>query len=210
MEIVLRKAATLIQAAGLAASKIELEMTLRYSIHTLTGPTDFANLLRVASSTLTERIQTVLDLQETVSVIRGLRGVANQRKVNALLNEKQGLDAQEKVLAAIVDSANARAETRMARYGLDETVRVEHDGKAVLTAYTNIKTRSETMTTGALPHIEVPALTDDALKAYEARLMSIRRRKQDVQEELAAENLSQKIKLPDKVVAVLRKHGIVE
>lgn len=208
MEIALRKAATFIQAAGLAASKVDLETTLRFSSHTLSEGTGFAALLASSSKTLAERIQTVLDLQETISIIRALRGIANQRKVNALLSEKQALDAQEKVLAAITDQKTG-TESRLSRYGLDDAVRVEHDEDAVRNAFLNIKKRSATQTSGALPNIELPALTEEVLQTYETRLMSIRRRKQDVQDELAAENISQKINLPDKAVAVLRKHGIV-
>jgi hypothetical protein len=219
MEIVLRKASTLEKAAEATAAKIDLETTLKLSVHTI--PLNLSlqmatEILSKASTAVNERIQSVIDLHEAASQIHKLAGVANQkrvepnRSVDMLLDEKHLLDALEKIITGVLDTLPKQV-TRRRSYDMDEsTVRIGHDPQVVLNAVGSVRTRAATLTSGSVPDIEVSTLSDATVTQLRERVASIKRQRSDLMDELAAANLSQKIKLPDTVVATLRKHGIIE
>ncbi len=174
---------------------------------------DLNQTLVKASSEAAQRIRDVLELRRVQSEIRGLIGRANTHKVSELLTERDCLNSQEKTLVEILGIKKEDEPTRRSRrlYGdmSSENVKIEHDHRTLVATVDNLRARSTTLTTGTVPGIELPVLSPEAYVTFENDLATIRRRRTDLMDELAAANLSQKIVLSERIVKVLQNHRIL-
>jgi hypothetical protein len=207
MEVLLRKASTLARACSQAAAKIDTTAVLKLSVHSHGSETNYGPFLSSASADLYQRIQDVLDLHQTQASIRRLIGAANVETVSPLLAERDYLNASEMTISTVLAAINKKESRRVYDTA---TVRVEHNSTQVREAFKSLSNRATTVTSGDLPDVEVPALDSLSVAALESRLATIQRRRSDLMDELAAANLTKRVKLPEAVMKVLLKHRIID
>jgi hypothetical protein len=88
-------------------------------------------------------------------------------------------------------------------------MRVEHNSANVIRTITGLRDRMAVSTSPVVDKVDVFGLSAVSVRALEDRLAAIRRRRSDVNEALALENMKVKINLPDSVVKTLTQHGII-
>jgi hypothetical protein len=217
MEVLLRRGSTLERACKDAAAKIDINPLITLSVlgidqaqlETESALGSATAILAGAQDTLAERIKDVFDLREAAYTIRLLVGQANAAKVQPLLTERDFLNAIEKIITTLLEGVADKKSERHRIYGDREGVRVKHDKAQLTQTIRNLRQRL-TVAGEVSDRIEVVALSSHTVESLEQRLASIRRRRIDLNEALALANIEQKITLPDAVVKVLVKYGIIE
>lgn len=214
MQVLLRTASTYARACLETAAQIEVKPTQRISVHQ-NVPVDM-RLADIANAT-TEALAEVLELHATRATIRNLIGHGNDEVIDGLLSERDALNTQEKILNDLINELADKQEAKIGRSrrwaGLDPagSSRLEHDTAQVTAALDTIRQRMATVTSGDVAdYVEVPSLPQDKIKSLKNQVASIRRRRTVLNDRLAVENLRLHITLPPEVVAVLRKHQIIE
>ena len=213
MQVLLRTASTYARACLETAAQIEVKPTQRISVHQ-NAPVEM-RLADIANAT-TEALAEVLELHATRATIRNLIGHGNNETIDGLLSERDALNTQEKILNDLINELADKPEksVRTRRWaGLDPagSSRLEHDTAQVTAALDTIRQRMATVTSGDVAdYVEVPSLPQDKVKTLKNQVASIRRRRTVLNDRLAVENLRLHITLPPEVVAVLRKHQIIE
>jgi hypothetical protein len=202
VEILLRRASSLEQACETAAQAIvtefELEPDLRFSAYAAsTSDDNIGSQLHGASTTAMHRLRDVLALYEAKAKIRALIGQANAAAISPLLAEREHyLKAAKKTLATYL--------------AMNRHLECEHDAVAVTVKLAGIRRRLQTVTTGSVNDtVRVPKLSIENVATIHELEAELQRRQLDLNDEIAKQNLSIKITLPDTVVAVLLKHKII-
>lgn len=183
--ITLRKAANYAKLLLTASKQVSLKTSTSVSIY---ATTSLSEVVAQARDSLAESLQGAVALSEAGYRLRRLIGDANVMEVNALLNEKASLDAQEKLLTSVWTSQNAglvldvaigRLDALKARYAANGYGEDEID-------------------------LRVPAPDDLADRIYAARL-----RKTEIDETLLGLNTNTKITLPDDIKALMLRYKLI-
>ena len=210
MQVLLRTASLLARACSDAAQRIQVQPTARVSINQTGEVSD--RLAQIASEAQTA-IADVLALYSARAHLRRLIGEANNETVDRLLTERDAINQTEKFLTSIIDahSGSPESDRRRRLYGDSAQGRPEHEAGEVARALETVRQRIRTVTSGDVTeYVDVPTLPKAHVKRLQDQLAALRRRRGLLNDELAVANTRQHVTLPDDVVNVLRKHGIVE
>jgi hypothetical protein len=210
MQVLLRTASTLARACSDAAQRIQVQPTTRISVNQTGEVRD--RLAEIASEAQTA-IADVVALHSARAHIRRLIGEANNETVDRLLSERDALNQTEKFLTTIIDAhlGSPESERRRRLYGDATQGRPAHEATEVERALETVRQRIKTVTTGEVTdYVDVPTLPKAQVKSLQDQLAALRRRRTMLNDELAAANLRAHVNLPDDIVSVLRKHGILE
>lgn len=195
MNITLKKAADLARAAGEAAEKIKIEPTLRHSIHA--EMPDVA----AAATKIEGAVANYLSLVEAKFTLRGLIGEANAKSgIDALLTEREMVDAQIKRLGALVES-------------FDEAIGNNNTPPVALAEAASIKDRLGKGERGFgyhESHVTMSIVTEQHVATITKRLGVLKRRRADITDKVAGLNLNTTVSLAPSTILVLKTAGIIE
>ena len=206
MQILLRTAGTLERACSEAIARLEITPTTRTSVHVINVDSSAGTYLGELSTTTQKNIDQVLALLEAQWTIRRLKGEANAPRVSPIMTEERYLDAVQKQLEVMLPKHRVRG-----AYEDRSAVRVKHAVKELQTAVQSMREWLKSGTASDGPDtIEVANLTDEQTRSLERRIEGIRRRRIELNDLKAKDNLTRSITLPSDVVVTLRRHGIIE
>lgn len=198
MEVNLRKANAISKAMIDAAKKLPLERTTMISVYDAdSSPSD---VVAMAGEKLIENARAAEALIAGAYVIREGIGRANASSgVDRLLTEKACLEAQEKILAAVVEPAGD--------HQYDAATNVEHAEPKLDTMRKVLN--SETTRYGFEEELRIKVASPDVVEPLKTELATIRRRKSAIADELIGLNTTTKLRLPDEVVDLLGTHQLI-
>lgn len=211
VEIVLQRASSLARACGQTAQailqKFEAEPEITFSVH-VTDPEkldEISTRLETAATEALEQLGDVLDLYRAQAKLRELIGEANAKTINGLLAEREAfLRPAERAVNAFLSPGGG---SHLLLRTLSKTT---HDATEVAGKLRGIRQRMQTVTNDTMSDaLRVSKFSARHRTSLEDRLADLQRRQRDLNEELARENLGRKIKVPDEIVTILRKHKIV-
>lgn len=194
MEVTLRKASALSKALLDAARALPLNKAVKVSIY---ATTTVEAEVSAAQAKLLENSTKATSLIEASFGLRAIIGALNATSgIDALLTERAGLDASEKLLSGI---------GAVSRYSEDESVENLSVAQAQLDA---LKTRAANASADSVAYrrgsedsltVSVPTPT------IQNRLVAIRRRKTEIADELLILNMTKKVKISPATVALLEE-----
>jgi hypothetical protein len=191
MEVTLRKAAALSESLLLAARAVQLPMSVDVSIY---SGTEVAGLLTDGRQKMLSAAEESEQLTNAAYGIRASIGAANSKRgIDALLTEKAGLDATEKVFTMLKSAPLARdAEEISAELAMARTM---------VAAATTRTYRSDSITVGFND--------EETSKLIKTKLAAIRRRKVAIADELLAVNMTAKVVIPESTVELLKSNQLI-
>lgn len=196
MEINLRKASAVSKALLELAKKQPLPRTVEVSIYDENPAQASVNL---QAEKLRENLATARLLTEAAFEIRGLIGTANQTfGISAALTKKAALDAQERLLAAVVEPAsdhafNAAADPLFADAKL-EAMRAKQKGDTVY---------------GVTEELAVKVATSDVILPLKEELLNIRYEKSKLADQIQSTNHFSTIFVSQDIGDLLLKYKLV-
>lgn len=197
MEVNLRKANALSKALLEAAKKLPLARTVSVSIYDENPSKASVDL---AAEKLVENARDARALIADAFAIRADIGDANAKSgINDLLTEKARLDAEERILVAVVEPANDHT--------FDAATAPEYADAKLASLKKNAE--SEAARYGVTEELLVRVATTDVTSPMKDELLAIRRRKTAIADELLALNTTTKVVLRSGTVALLNRFKLI-
>jgi hypothetical protein len=198
MELTLRKAAALSKSLLEAARRLPMPRTVEISIYDMEA---IDERVGVALDTLNANLNDALALTAASFTLREAIGTVNtQSGVHALLTERARLDAQERLLAAVVDAP--------ANHEYDSAVEPEI-ADAKLTALRFRAENAGAASYGVTEELRVRVSDPEVIQSTKDALVDIRRRKTQIADDLLVVNTSTRIAVPADVEELLTRFKLV-
>lgn len=205
--VTLRKAHDFERSLNEAAKRFQFARTIEVSIH---RDETVADLVASAQTTLRNNLNSAVALVRASNEIRSAISTANADSgINALLSEKAGLEAEEKIIAQVVNGADSqvgRGRHRTPDYELDGASEVavaqkQLDALRVRASSAERFHGAESVTVRVLDAAAIEALTGD--------LATIQLRKKAIADELLGLNMSSKVTLSPDTVSLLKQFKLL-
>lgn len=198
----LRKANEYERALAETAKRFKFGRTIPVSIH---QEDSVADLVDEALTTLRANVTNAILLARAAHGIRAAISEANSSSgINALLSEKASLEAEEKILGAVLSGAE-NGFGHSGDYELDRASDVPTAQKQLEMA----RARAVTDSYIASDAVTVRVLNAETVETLTGDLASIRLRKRAIADDLLGLNMTTKITLTSETVALLKQYRLV-
>lgn len=178
--VTLKKAAAL--ATALASVKIETSTSVTLSIF---STSNVQNEVEAAIADIKLAVETTLEIQSAIYLIRALIGKANEGEINELLTHRAMLDKQLAMLNSVNNNVNP----------------IDYDG---VTAQREAKKNQDN--TYSAPSLSVTIPTGDFIQPA---IKQVKKARISTEDKLTQLNFTKTIELPDDVVKILTDFDLI-
>lgn len=204
--VTLRKAHDFERSLNEAAKRFQFNRTIEVSIH---RDETVADLVAAAQTTLRSNLASAVSLVQAAHSIRASISTANADSgINDLLSEKAALEAEEKIIAAVVNGADQQVGRGRHRtdYELDGAAEVAVAQKQLEAL--RVRAASAERFHGA-ETVTVRVLDTAAIEGLSGDLATIQLRKKAIADELLGLNMATKVTLTSETVALLKQFKLL-
>lgn len=204
--VTLRKAHDFERSLNEAAKRFQFNRTIEVSIH---RDETVADLVAAAQTTLRSNLASAVSLVQAAHNIRAAISTANADSgINDLLSEKAALEAEEKIIAAVVNGADQQVGRGRHRtdYELDGAAEVAVAQKQLEAL--RVRAASAERFHGA-ETVTVRVLDAAAIEGLSGDLATIQLRKKAIADELLGLNMATKVTLTSDTVALLKQFKLL-
>lgn len=204
--VTLRKAHDFERSLNEAAKRFQFNRTIEVSIH---RDETVADLVAAAQTTLRSNLASAVSLVQAAHKIRAAISTANADSgINELLSEKAALEAEEKIIAAVVNGSDQQIGRGRHRtdYELDGAAEVAVAQKQLEAL--RVRAASAERFHGA-ETVTVRVLDAAAIEGLSGDLAAIQLRKKAIADELLGLNMATKVTLTSETVALLKQFKLL-
>lgn len=202
----LRKAHDFERSLNEAAKRFQFTRVIEVSIH---RDEPVADLVQAAQTNLRNNLTSAVALVRAAHSIRAAISVSNaENGINELLSEKAALEAEEKIIAQVVNGAETQVRGRrgVPDYELDGAAEVAVAQKQLEALRTRATSAERFHGSESVP---VRVLDAAAIEALTGDLATIQLRKKAIADELLGLNMTSKVTLTSDTVALLKQFKLL-